>query len=112
LPEAGRVPVELGAERREQLLEGDVGVPGLGQRGGHPQRRGQVATDLELTLQSDQRARVAEDAHDHTTRHSAALRGQHPLARVVQTGEREFRRDLRAVRVQRRHVGRRAEQLA
>jgi hypothetical protein len=105
LPEGGGVPVQLGAQGRQQVAEGDVGVGRLGERGGDPQRRRQVAADHQLALQQDRGARVAEDGdHPRRLRPGAVRRWHHR--------ERDVDGDLVAVGVHRRQLGGASGQLA
>jgi hypothetical protein len=101
LPQAGRVPVELLAQARQQLTEGVLGVVGPGERLGHPEDRGQVAADLELALEQDGRAGVPQHPHDHATVGAVG----------VQRREGEVDRDLVARPVQGADLGGGADEL-
>ena len=104
LPERGGVPVELGAQRRQQQLEGRLGVRRLRQRRGDPQRRGQVAAHLQLALEPDGGAGVAEHTDDHA-----------PGGRIRRAGDPrqgQLDGDLRPVRVLRRELCGRPEERA
>ena len=98
LPQRGGVPVEFGAERGQQLLEGHVGVRGVGQRGGHAQGRVQVAPDLELALQPDGRADVTEDADRRARRRVRPLGECSTRASVISAATRSRTRAGRDVR--------------
>jgi hypothetical protein len=112
LPQGRGIPVELGAQRGQELPEGDVGVARLRQSGGHPQGRREVAPDLELALQPDQGAGVPQDGDDDPTGRRLLGRGNGAVGVAVQARERQFDLDLGPVRVQGRDLGRRADEPA
>jgi hypothetical protein len=104
LPERGGIPVELGAQRGQEPLEGHVRVGRLGEGGSDPQRRRQVAADLQLPFEPDGGAGVAEDG-DHEAGVGAAA------GRRVDPRQGEADGDLPAVGVQGGELARGADQL-